>query len=358
MGHANDALKRDRFQSRIDGRAVDLYVLDNQRGLSAAITNYGARLVALSAPDARGDPVDVVLGHPSLGATIADRSTYFGATVGRYANRIAGARFELGGRVYRLAVNDGLNSLHGGKTGFDARVWSANRTDAATVALHLHSADGEEGDPGALDVRVTYALSDDALQIDYEATATADTVVSLTNHAYFNLSGEGSSSIAEHVLSIDAEHTTPVDATLVPTGALAPVAGTPFDFRRPTRIADALDRSHLQLTFAGGIDHNFALRGGSTSAARHVATLASPQSGIVMHVLTTEPGLQVYTGNFLDGSIVGKSGRRYEHRGGLCLETQHFPDSPNQLQFPSTLLRPGEVFGSHTAYRFGIDRAQ
>ena len=358
MEQSGAALEAARFQTRLGDEAVDLYLLDTGRGLRAALTNYGARLVALTVPDVGGEPIDVVLGHASLDATLADRSTYFGATVGRYANRIAEARFDLGGRTHRLFANNGPNALHGGKTGFDARVWTANRIDASTLALHLHSHDGEEGYPGTLSVSVIYALTQDTLQIDCAATTTAETIINLTNHTYFNLAGEGSGPISDHVLRIDADRFTPVDAMLIPTGEMATVAGTPLDLRQPTRLADIFSRDHPQLAHAGGIDHNFALNGGAQNIARPVATLTCPQSGIIMDVLTTELGLQVYTGNYLDGSLTGKSGRQYERRSGLCLETQHFPDSPNQPHFPSTELQAGDVFRSRTVYRFSVDADQ
>ena len=353
MGESPVRFDRSKFQAQLAGQPVDLFELGNRHGLSAAVTNYGARLVALSVPAASGQRVDVVLGYASLDDYLADRQTYFGAIIGRYANRIAGARFAIDGTVYRLFTNDGVNSLHGGGTGFDARVWEATRLDATTLALRLVSPDGEEGYPGELTVKVLYSLHADGLQIDYEATAGADTAVNLTNHAYFNLNGEGSGPIDDHVLWIDADQYTPVGAGLIPTGQLASVAGTPFDLRQPTRLGGVIDTAHPQLAAGGGYDHNFVLNGGTTTVARHVATAKSLGTGVVMHVLTTEPGLHVYSGNYLDGSITGKSGRPYQRRSALCLETQHFPDSPNKPAFPSTLLRRGAVYRSTTIYRFG-----
>jgi len=344
--------ERTSFQREVDGNQTDLFTLSNGHGLTVTITNYGGRIVNLLVPDREGQPVDVSLGHASLNDYL-DQETFFGTLVGRYGNRIAGARFTLDDRTYSLAVNNGPNSLHGGEKGFNAKVWDTHQPDERTLVLRYVSPDGEEGYPGTLTVGVVYTLTDDnGIRITYEATTDQPTVVNLTNHTYFNLSGEGSGSVEDHVLQLEADHFTPVDATLIPTGVLAPVAETPFDFRQPTRIGDRIGADHEQIRFGGGYDHNFVLNGGQTAEPRRIATVHSPQTGIVLHALTTEPGVQLYTGNFLDGTLIGKLGKPYGKRSGFCLETQHFPDSPNQPAFPSTVLRPGETYRSTTVYQF------
>jgi aldose 1-epimerase len=333
---------------------VELYTLTNKNGLSTRITNYGATVVTLNVPDRSGRLADIVLGYDNV-ADYLTTAHYFGAIVGRYGNRIANGRFSLAGVEYSLAQNDGSNSLHGGVKGFDKVVWDAqqiNSPDGPALELTYLSPDGEEGYPGNLSVKVVYTLTNDnALKIDYTATTDQDTVVNLTHHSYFNLAGHDSGDILGHELTINADRFTPVDKTLIPTGELRPVVGTPFDFTRLAAIGARIDQDEEQLDFGLGYDHNWVLNNSDGSLAL-AATLAEPTSGRVMEVWTTEPGLQFYGGNFLDGSNIGKGGYAYEHRNGLCLETQHFPDSPNQPDFPSTTLKAGETYTSTTIYKF------
>jgi aldose 1-epimerase len=345
---------RTQFGTLADGRSVDVYTLTNANGLRLRCLDFGGRIVSLETPDRDGTLGDVVLGYDSVAAYVGDRS-YFGALVGRYANRIGHARFSLDGVTYPLTVNDGANQLHGGR-GFHAELWSAEpveRPDGAGLRLSHVSPDGDDGYPGTLTARVTYTLTDaNELVIEYLASTDRATPVNLTQHAYFNLAGDGSGAITDHELTLAAHAYTPVDAGLIPTGELRPVAGTPFDFTTPQPIGARIDADDPQLRVAGGYDHNFvidAAGGGLTLAAR----VHEPTSGRVLEVLTTEPGVQFYSGNFLENGGEGKAGRHYDHRGGFCLETQHFPDSPNQPAFPSTILRPGETFTSRTVLRFG-----
>jgi aldose 1-epimerase len=338
---------------------IELYTLKNGKGMEARIMNYGAIVVSLTAPDRNGKYEDVVLGFDSVDGYLKTHP-YFGAVVGRYGNRIAKGRFTLNGVEYKLATNNGPNALHGGVKGFDKRLWTAKDVSQGnTPALQLtyRSKDGEEGYPGNLTATVTYTLTDNnELKIDYTATTDKDTVVNLTNHSYFNLMGPtGDGDILNHEIMINADRFTPVDSTLIPTGELAPVAGTPFDLRQATRIGARIgariNEDHEQLKFGRGFDHNFVLNGeqGLLSLA---AKVTEPKTGRVMEVHTTEPGVQFYTGNFLDGTLTGKGGKVYQHRYGLCLETQHFPDSPNKPQFPSTVLKPDGTHRSTTVYRF------
>ena len=360
---ASAAVTRSSFGTLPDGTGVELYTLKNANGMEVRITNFGAIVTSLKVPDRDGKFADVVLGFDTLEGYLQDQP-YFGATIGRYANRIGKAAFELDGKTYTLAANDGANSLHGGRKGFDKVVWRADTFDqpgAAGVVLTYTSPDGEEGYPGALDVRVTYTLTDNnELAIDYRATTDQPTVLNLTHHGYFNLGGHDAGDILQHELTLNAERYTPIDATLIPTGELASVAGTPFDFRSKTAIGARIDADDPQIEFGKGYDHNFVLNraAAATGAGSEGLVLAArvehPKSGRTMEVRTTEPGLQLYTGNFLDGTLTGKSGRVYQYRGALCLETQHFPDSPNKPKFPSTTLRPGEEFNSRTVYRFSL----
>jgi aldose 1-epimerase len=332
-----------------------LYMLRSARGLEVDVASYGGIVTRLLVPDREGGLADVVLGYDSLPAYEAGTS-YFGAIVGRYANRIAGGRFTLDGEEVRLATNDGPNHLHGGLRGFDRVVWDAEpfESDSAVGVRLTHvSPDGDQGYPGTLRATVTYALTGEALRIEYEATTDAPTVLNLTHHGYWNLAGHASGEILDHELRIAATRFTPVDSTLIPTGELRRVAGTPFDFREPTRVGTRIGDDDEQLLRGRGYDHNFVLDGWTGDGTlRRAATLRDPGSGRTMEVWTTEPGLQLYSGNFLDGSDVGKDGAVYRHRDALCLETQHFPDSPNHPAFPSTALRPGETFRSTTVYRF------
>lgn len=347
------------FGRLADGTAVDLYTLTNRHGVEARITNFGAGLVSLRVPDARGQLGDVVLGYDGAAGYEADTS-YLGSIAGRYANRIAGGRFRLDGVEYRLARNNGPNHLHGGVRGFNKVLWRMRelrqRRGEAAVELSYLSRDGEEGYPGNLSATVTYVLTDrDELRIEYAATTDKATVVNLTNHAYFNLAGEGAGSILSHVLRINADRFTPIDETSIPTGELRPVAGTPFDFRRPTAVGLRIDQADEQLRFGKGYDHNYVLnkRGSELSLA---AEVSEPAGGRVLQVWTTEPGVQLYTGNFLAGAR-GKGGKVYHVREGFCLEAQHFPDSPNRPAFPSAVLRPGRRYTQTTVYKFAVKRS-
>ncbi len=339
-----------------DGSAVDLFTVRNANGIEVRAISYGGIIVSLRTPDRDGRLGDVVLGYDSL-AGYLEETPYFGAIVGRYGNRVAGGRFTLDGTTYELATNNGPNHLHGGIVGFDKVVWDAEpfeAGDSAGVIFRYRSTDGEEGYPGTLDVTVTYTLmADNALMFEYHATTDAPTPVNLTQHSYFNLAGDGSGDILDHVLTLHADRFTPVDETLIPTGVLAPVAGTPFDFTTPTAIGARIDADHEQLRFGVGYDHNFVLNRDGPGLV-HAAHVVAPSTGRTLDVHTTEPGVQFYSGNFLDGSITGKAGKVYHHRYGFCLETQHFPDSPNQPEFPSTILRPGEEYRSTTVWRFGV----
>lgn len=336
------------------GAGVERYSLSNAGGMQAAIMTYGGTLLALRVPDRNGVLGDVVLGFETL-APYFEQHSYFGASIGRYANRIAGGRFELNGHIYTLPRNDGPNHLHGGPHGFHQAVWRASEKISAggqSLELSYLSRDGEEGYPGDLSVQVTYTLTDDnALRIDYSASTDRDTVLNLTNHSYFNLAGSGD--ILTHELELFASHFLPVDTTLIPTGELRPVRATPMDFRSTTHVGARIAADDDQIRRAQGYDHTWILDkevGRLALAAR----LTEPMTGRIMEVSTTQPGVQFYSGNVLDGSCVGKRGQRYTRRSGLCLETQHFPDSPNQPRFPSTVLRPGDTFNHATLYRFKV----
>ena len=358
---ASRGVERQAFGTTPAGDSVDVFTLTNEAGMSMRVTNYGGIILSLRAPG-RDGRADVVLGFDALDDYRSDAyaasSPYFGALIGRYGNRIDEARFSLNGTTYTLDANNGPNHLHGGEPGFDERVWRADpfeRADSVGVVLRYVSPDGEAGYPGRLDTEVTYALTDNnELVLDYRATTTKATPVNLTQHSYFNLGGEGTGTVLDHELTIDAEAFTPVDSTLIPTGTVRPVAGTPFDFREPTPIGARIDADNRQLGIAQGYDHNFVLARQDRDTLRRAARLYDPDSGREMTVLTTEPGLQFYSGNFLDGSLVGKRGAAYGPHAGLALETQHFPDSPNRPAFPSTILRPGETYTSRTVYRFSV----
>ena len=338
-----------------DGQEAGLFVLTNKHGLQASITNFGATLVALRIPDHKGNFGDVVLGYDSFDGYLTD-SAYFGASIGRYANRIAHGKFSLAGVTYSLARNNGENSLHGGVKGFNKVFWKATEIsgpDGPGLQLKYTSKDGEEGYPGNLAVTVVYTLTNhNELKIDYAATTDKTTVLNLTNHSYFNLAGPAGGDILKHELTINAAQFTPVDSGLIPTGELSDVKGSPFDFEESTPIGARIEQSDEQLQIGKGYDHNWVLRPAKPGRLRWAARLFEPASGRLLEVWTTEPGLQFYSGNFLDGSIHGKGGRPYHRRAGLCLETQHFPDSPNHPNFPSTVLTPGETFHSTTVYKF------
>jgi len=336
------------------GEPVELFTLTNPQGIEVRAMSYGGIILSLRTPDRDGKLGDVVLGYDSLQGYLDD-SPYFGAIIGRYGNRIAKGRFTLDGATHVLATNNGPNHLHGGVRGFDKVVWTAEpftADSAVGVAFRYTSPDGEEGYPGTLQAQVTYTLTDDGqLIFDYVATTDRATPVNLTQHSYFNLAGAGS--ILDQELMIAAGHYTPVDSTLIPTGAIAPVDGTPFDFRTPTAIGARIEAEDPQLRNGLGYDHNFVLDRSGPGLA-HAARVVDPTSGRTLDIWTTEPGIQFYSGNFLDGTLLGKRGQVYAHRSGLCLETQHYPDSPNQPTFPSTILRPGEEYRSRTVLGFGV----
>ena len=347
-------IRRDVFGAMPDGQRVDVFTLTNTNGVTARLSSLGATLVSLMAPDRAGRVADVVLGYDTFEGW-TNNAPFFGVVVGRYGNRIANGRFTLDGTPYTLARNNGPNHLHGGVKGFDKVVWTATeveQSEGPSVQFEYVSRDGEEGSPGTLRATVVYTLTDrNELRIAYAATTDRKTVVNLTNHTYFNLAGSGD--ILGHSLTIAADRFTPVDSTLIPTGELRSVAGTPFDFRQATPIGARIDAADEQLRFGGGYDHNFVLNrqsGDLTLAARAV----DPASGRVLEVRTTEPGVQFYTGNFLDGTIVGKGGQRYARRTGFCLETQHFPDSPNQPSFPMTVLEPGQTYQTTTVFALSV----
>jgi aldose 1-epimerase len=342
-----------------DGKPVELYTMTNDHGLVIKFISYGGVITEIDAPDRHGHKADIVLGLSSLHEyeTIAN---YFGAIIGRFANRIGGARFTLDGREYHLPANNNGNTLHGGTVGFNKVVWAVapHRGGSAVSATLTHSsADGDQGFPGKLHVTVTYTLNDsNELRIDYQATTTKDTVVNFTNHTFFNLAGNGSGSVEHQILQIDADRYTPVDDAMIPTGALATVAGTPLDFRQPTSIGARLRSGFEQMVYAHGYDHNFVLNGSRrTTTPLPAAHVYDPQSGRTLDVLTTEPGLQLYTSNNFNGTMVGSAGTVYRQTEAFTMETQHFPDSPNKPQFPSTELKPGDTFHSTTIFRFGTD---
>jgi aldose 1-epimerase len=336
----------------VDGRAITLYTLTNSHGMEVRAMNYGGIIVSIRVPDRTGQFADIVLGHETLEG-YRPNPPYFGAIVGRYANRIANGTFKLAGETYTLPKNDGPNTLHGGTRGFDKAVWDAEPLKGKTaVAFSYFSKDGEEGFPGNLRVKVTYAVTDaNALEIDYEATTDKATPINLSQHSYFNLKGEGNGDVLDHEIMIKADRFTPVDKNLIPTGELRPVKGTPFDFTTPTRIGARIDDHYDQLVLGHGYDHNFVIHRtgeGLVLAAR----VYEPTTGRTLEVSTTQPGVQFYTGNFLDGTITGKNGHVYKRRYGFCLETQHFPDSPNHPSFPNTILKPGETFREKTVFKF------
>jgi aldose 1-epimerase len=346
---------RAAFGALPDGAPVEIFTVTNGNGVEVRAISFGGIITSLRVPDRTGQSADIVLGYDTPGDYARNNSPYFGAIIGRYGNRIAKGRFSLDGAIYTLATNNGPNHLHGGVRGFDKVAWSGEATDEG-VRFGYVSKDGEEGYPGTLSVRVTYTLNDrNELAVDYEATSDKPTIVNLTQHSYFNLAGQGARDILDHRLQIDADRYTPVDPTLIPTGELAPVAGTPFDFRQPTPIGARIGDDHPQLKNGLGYDHNFVLNR-SGEGLRHAARVVDPASGRTLDIATTEPGLQFYSGNFLDGSITGKAGRTYQKRYGFCLETQHFPDSPNHPDFPSAVLRPGQTYKSRTVFTFGVEK--
>lgn len=342
----------ENFRHRVDGKNTDLYILNNGKGMTAAIANYGGRLVSLIVPDKDGAPTSIVAGFDGLDGYINSTEPYFGATIGRYGNRIAKGQFQLEGKHYQLSVNNGPNTLHGGKFGFQHRVFDAVQSGDSTLVLSYVSPAGEQGFPGKLKVKVTYTLTAaNELKLDYEAGSDQTTIVNLTNHAFFNLNGEGSGTISKHLLYINADNYTPVDEVLIPTGKIESVKETAFDFSRATAIGARVNDNNIQLTNGKGYDHNFVLNPHSRSTP--IAKVTGDKSGILMQVYTDEPGLQFYSGNFMQSKNKMRKGQD-DFRTAFCLETQHFPDSPNQPSFPSTVLKPGEVYQSHSIYQFGI----
>ncbi len=340
------------FRTTIDGKHTDLFTLKNKAGMTAVFTNYGGRLVSLLVPDKEGKMTDVVVGFNSVEAFKNSTEPYFGATIGRYGNRIAKGTFTIDGQQYTSSINNPPNTLHGGAKGYQYVVWDAKLLNPQTLQLTYLSPDGEEGYPGNLNVKVVYSLTDsNELKMEYTATTDKKTVVNLTNHAFFNLNGEGSGTINNHVLQINADKYTPVDSTLIPTGKIDPVDGTPFDFRQPLQIGNRVDMNDVQIKNGKGYDHNYVLRG---TGMKHAATVTGDLSGITMDIYTEEPGLQFYGGNFMQSRNTFKGGKKDDFRTAFCLETQHFPDSPNQPSFPSTILAPGQTYHTVSVYKFSV----
>jgi aldose 1-epimerase len=344
------------FGQTKDGNPVTLFTLRNNKGAEAGILNYGGLVIFLKVPDRNGHFDDVVLGYDNLADYIKD-SPYFGAMIGRYGNRIAKGKFTLDGKEYSLAINNGPNALHGGIKGFDKVVWEPKvlaTLDGPSLELRYTSKDGEEGYPGTLTVKATYTLTEDnALKLEFTATTDEDTVLNLTQHSYFNLAGKGD--ILNHQVTIPADKFTPVDSTLIPTGELKPVDGTPFDFRTPTAIGARIGQDDEQLKFGGGYDHNWVVNKPMGQLGL-MGRVYEPTTGRVLEVFSTEPGLQFYTGNFLDGKLTGKGGWAYQFRNGFCMEAQHYPDSPNQPNFPSVVLKPGEVYRNTIIFKFSVQQ--
>ena len=347
-------LDKSGFNKVIDGHPVDLFRLTNKYGMVTEITNYGGRVVTLWVPDKAGKFTDIVLGYETLDGYLNSNEAYFGALIGRYGNRIANGRFSLNDQEYFLAANNAANHLHGGVKGFNVIVWKANQIDSSTLELNYKSVDGEEGYPGNLDIKVIYTLSDEnELKVEYWATTDKSTPVNLTHHSFFNLHGDGRGSIADHKLQINANTYTPVDDGLIPTGEFASVQGTPMDFRLAKAIGKDIDKNSKQLVYGNGYDLNWIINQNS-EGLNFAAKVVEPRSSRVMEVYTNEPGIQFYTGNFLNGSDIGKNNRPYRSREAFCLETQHYPDSPNHSNFPNTILKPGEKYYSICIYRFAI----
>lgn len=355
-GQTRPSVTRGAFGTMPDGQPIEVFTLTNARGVEVRAITYGGIITSIKVPDRAGRMADIVLGFDSIEGYFKDHP-YFGAIIGRYGNRIAKGQFELDGRTYTLARNNGPNHLHGGLKGFDKVLWAGEPMSGKTgVVFSRTSPDGEEGYPGNLAVRVSYTLTNsNELVVDYLATTDKSTPVNLTQHTYFNLTGDGSADVLGHELTIDADRFTPVDDTLIPTGELAPVQGTPFDFRKATAIGARINGAGTQLANGKGYDHNWVLNRSGTGLSL-AARVVEPTSGRTLEVRTQEPGLQFYTGNFLDGSITGKAGHVYKRRTGFCLETQHYPDSPNQPNFPSTILKPGQEYRTTTVFTFGVSK--
>ncbi|MBK8952931.1 MAG: galactose mutarotase [Chitinophagaceae bacterium] len=348
-------LEKAKFDTVVDSRPVTLYYLKNKNNFQAAVTNYGARMVSFVLPGKDGEPMDVVVGFDNIKDYIIAAERYFGCIVGRFGNRIAKGQFTLDGKKYQLDLNNGVNSLHGGRTGFHSRVWDAVQSDSQKLVLTYVSADGEEGYPGRMTTQATYKLTDDnELQMSYEITTDKKTIVNVTNHNYWNLNGEGSGTINNHELFIKAANYTPVDSTLIPTGNLEPVAGTPFDFTTLHKIGERIDVNNTQLRYGKGYDHNYVLDKGITAEPELITTVKGDLSGIVMDIYTTEPAIQFYGGNFMQSLHTLKTGAKDDFRTAFCLETQHYPDAPNQPAFPTTVLEPGKKYISKTVHKFYV----
>ena len=352
---SNLTIKPEAFHQMVDGLQVDLFILKNKNGLEMAVTNYGGRVVSFLVPDKNGKMEDVVLGYESLDGYLKADEEYFGASIGRYGNRIAKGTFKLDSVEYKLAINNTPNSLHGGINGFSKKIWSVVQKGENELELVLVSLDMEEGYPGELKVTMTYKLTDEnEFAISYRAETNKPTVMNLTNHSYFNLHGAGNGDILDHILQLNADKYTPVDSTLIPTGKIDAVTGTPFDFSKPTSIGARINDQNEQLKFGLGYDHNFVINKTDPKAITLAASVYEPQSGRFIEVFTNEPGVQFYCGNFLKGINIGKQGKPYKYRSAFCLETQHFPDSPNHPEFPSVVLRPGQTYNSECVYKFSV----
>ena len=349
-------LKKSDFNKVIDGKQVNLFTLKNRSGMITEITNYGGKVVSLWTPDKKGHYEDIVLGYSNISDYLSSKEKYFGALIGRYGNRIAKGKFSLNGKEYDLANNNGPNHLHGGNNGYESVVWDAKQVDNQTLELRYVSKNLEEGYPGNLTIKVVYRLTDNnELKIEYWATTDAPTVVNLTHHSFFNLKGTGNGTINNHLLQINAPYYTPVDDGLIPTGEIATVENSPFDFQKTIAIGERVDTENQQLKYGLGYDHNYVLNQ-KLQGLNYAAKVMEPISGRTMEVYTNEPGLQFYGGNFLNGTEVGKNRKAYEYRTAFCLETQHFPDSPNNTHFPSTTLNPGEKYYSICIYKFSVSK--
>ena len=347
-------LDKTNFQTSIGGQKTDLFLLENEN-LKIFITNYGARIVSLIVLDRFDKPLDVVLGFKSIDDYLKANEPYHGATIGRYANRISKGIFSLDGKKYNLPINNGVNHLHGGPNGFHNKIWSIVSFDKEKIVMSLNSEDGEMGYPGKLDVELTYQIIDNQLEIYYKATTDKKTPINLTNHSFFNLAGEGSGTINNHILKLNSDYFSPVDSNLIPTGEKKPVAGSPFDFRRPKAIGTDINSSDDQIVYGGGYDHNFILNRQHQDSLSRAATVFEPNRGVKMEIFTTEPGIQFYGGNFMDGSDIGKYEKRFLYRESFALETQHYPDSPNNESFPNVFLLPTEIYKSKSIYKFTAD---
>jgi aldose 1-epimerase len=353
--HSKPVIQPEAFHKIVDGKQVELITLKNKNGMEVSITNYGGRVVSIMVPDRSGKLEDIVLGYESIDGYLNASEQYFGASIGRYGNRIAKGTFILDNVSYKLAINNSPNTLHGGAKGFSSKVWDVATKSKDQLELRLVSPDMEEGFPGELKIMMIYQLNDkNEFSIYYSAKTNKPTVINLTNHTYFNLHGAGNRDILDHLLYLNADNYTPVDSTLIPTGSIAPVKGTPFDFTTPIAIGSRINDKNEQLIFGKGYDHNFVLKKTDEEKVSFAGSLYDPQSGRLMEIFTNEPGIQFYSGNFLKGKEIGKMNKTYNFRSALCLESQHFPDSPNHPGFPSVVLRPDEFYTSACRYRFSI----